>query len=806
MKNTKKCFIVTIILFAIVQFCNFAIAQNKPEPPKPEPKVQRIAGLNTKFIFALISDGGNGAWIGTEDEGVFHYNANGKITQYTTKNGLRDNNGYALAIDKLGRLWVGHLNKGISVFNGKDWENYDIVDGPIGERIFDIKVCPKDDDIWLATSAGLSRYKIDANKWEHLTREDGLLEDQASTLAFKSDGTLIVGTQCHGLAIFNRNEKGEYKHAQNIVAPERFGPNNCSPVPLTPRGQGLPSNQINDIIVTKNSVSQSIWIATSAGIVKASNDFSKLEYTRGRDYADKVHRLYGGAPKDFKKPLPVVLDQLMPEDYLTSLAEDEIGQIWIGTRRSGFMIMDTISGKRGFGTQKKSGLTDNFVTKILTVKDCNFFVGTYGGGIVKSTQPFNIMSRKPKKPIDEIEVYSVRTKDFRFLPSPVEPSTTDELRVMYDNLRKLRTPLPKNYAAYYGEDWKTRGDWMGRAFHDWAIMCAAVSPFDQHIYFSQRYYSVHEFIGPHYVKSDVIRRWIHWMRSEDGRVLWNPYLGYRRQAEWDDHGEAYPFTHDGPDMWYLLDIKREGVFRVGMYFFNKDGHGGNNRLRDYTIEIYQAKHDWIKDDNPKLINEWRKYSKLAEAQVSEMTPLSKTRVRDFWGGVHKYFVVSGPGKYLVKIDRNYSFNTILSSVMVDRLYGKPTWDERAGIPVLQGIRYEPPPFPKSFERREPRQVMLLWNLLDMGYYKLSGIELQRKYRVAAYVAADRDAKSGDAEQQLANSIKWRFNQWDETQRKEWLDTMKRAWQHFYDTDENLREAVESHKKGFSKILQERLVD
>ncbi|MDR1478276.1 MAG: hypothetical protein LBJ00_04975, partial [Planctomycetaceae bacterium] len=164
----KSRFIVTLIIFVIQIFLsililsNFAIAQNnseplKTEPSKPEPIVQRIVGLNAKFIVALIDDGEGGAWIGTEDEGVFHCNiGNGKITQFTTKNGLGDNNGYALAIDKLGRLWVGHLNTGVSVFNGKDWKNYDVVDGPIGERIFDIKICPVDGDVWIATSAGIS--------------------------------------------------------------------------------------------------------------------------------------------------------------------------------------------------------------------------------------------------------------------------------------------------------------------------------------------------------------------------------------------------------------------------------------------------------------------------------------------------------------------------------------------------------------------------------------------------------------------------------------------------------------------------
>jgi ligand-binding sensor domain-containing protein len=274
----KDQFFVTIIIFAVLIFSNIAIAQDESVAVKPESGVQHIAGLDAKFIVALISDDNGGAWIGTEDEGVFHYQVDAKVSQFTTKNGLGDNNSYALAIDKHGRLWVGHLNSGVSVFNGKDWKNYDVVDGPIGERIFDIKTCPKDGDVWIATSAGISRYKIGSDDWEHFTREDGLLEDQASALAFKNDGTLIVGTQCHGLAIFNRTFKGEYKHSKNIVAPDRFGPNNCSPVPLTPRGIGLPSNLINDILVSKNLEAETIWIATNAGLVKANSDFTKIEY------------------------------------------------------------------------------------------------------------------------------------------------------------------------------------------------------------------------------------------------------------------------------------------------------------------------------------------------------------------------------------------------------------------------------------------------------------------------------------------------------------------------------------------------
>ncbi|MDR1382241.1 MAG: hypothetical protein LBJ67_00120 [Planctomycetaceae bacterium] len=155
----KSQLIEMLLVWVILFFSNVVLAQNDSATEKTESQVQvqPIAGLNGKHVVSLISDGMKGVWIGTENAGVFHWSTTDeKISQFTTKDGLGDNNGYALAIDKLGRLWVGHLNTGVSVYNGKEWKNYDVVDGPIGERIFDIRICPKDDDVWMATSAGIT--------------------------------------------------------------------------------------------------------------------------------------------------------------------------------------------------------------------------------------------------------------------------------------------------------------------------------------------------------------------------------------------------------------------------------------------------------------------------------------------------------------------------------------------------------------------------------------------------------------------------------------------------------------------------
>ncbi|MDR2643524.1 MAG: hypothetical protein LBC74_12105 [Planctomycetaceae bacterium] len=67
MKTFKKIFIVTIILLTILSFSQLVIAQGKVEVKSTEIQMQRVGGIRAGFIFAMISDGDGGAWVGTED-------------------------------------------------------------------------------------------------------------------------------------------------------------------------------------------------------------------------------------------------------------------------------------------------------------------------------------------------------------------------------------------------------------------------------------------------------------------------------------------------------------------------------------------------------------------------------------------------------------------------------------------------------------------------------------------------------------------------------------------------------------------
>jgi len=97
---------------------------------------------------------------------------------------------------------------------------------------------------------------------------------------------------------------------------------------------------------------------------------------------------------------------------------------------------------------------------------------------------------------------------------------------------------------------------------------------------------------------------------------------------------------------------------LSLYDTNKDGDGGENRYRDFRISI--------------RLGSFGAANGLSEPQNSDHYPeLAHARIRDFWDGVYKRFLVRGPVSLTVKVSRQYSHNTILAGLMLDPLIEQP---------------------------------------------------------------------------------------------------------------------------------------
>jgi sugar lactone lactonase YvrE len=490
--------------------------------PKWEPLLDKD---RAPFITALAQDRDGNIWIGTEDKGVFRYNPSAdellQWSNFTTRDGLGDDNAYAIACDKLGRVWVGTLNHGVSVFNGDKWKTYGVLDGPIGERIFSIAICPTDNDVWLATSAGLTRYSLSKDAWQHYTKADGLPEEQANAIAFDDQGNIFVGTQCYGIATARtRDDYNKWTVISGADTPS-----------LIPMGKGLPSNQINALLVSRNGT---ILAGTSSGLAWSTNGGKIWEYVRGRDYAAKVRSRLGGAPRGWTEAPAQVLERLLPEDYVTCLAEDDAGSILVGFRREGVLSLN-LKTKRFLhkDTNKGTGLPEDYVFAVLPLPKTTPLIGSYGGGLFRRSPQKKVDSEKPSGPEEQSPA----------LPKPALAPKEYSLPVATG---KGGAPSKEPIVISLADDWTTQGDFFGKSeYSDYrygeglAHLCAFASPFDSEWGRRPTAFQCWGRTGSNGRKGEALRHWVHWRNTNNRRALKNPFAPGRCQAEWDDHKEEY---------------------------------------------------------------------------------------------------------------------------------------------------------------------------------------------------------------------------------------------------------------------------
>lgn len=705
-------------------------------------------GVQGAFIMSMTARDQQIA-IGTEDNGVWIYDqATGNAHHYTVRDGLGDDDAYAVTYDRLGRLWVGHLNHGVSVFNGKTWQNYLPADGPIGSRVFAIATSPVDGDVWIATDSGVTRYSLENHAWHSYTIADGLPSNQATCLAFDRRGTLYIGTNCDGIAIGTLRD--DYTHWRRVDGPDE--------VPNAPDGNGLPSNLINALLVTSNNT---VWAGTPCGLAHSTDSGVTWEFKRGEDWGDKIRGLRHGPSLN-----PNHGNHLLLEDYVSCLTEGGDGNLYIGYRQKNYEVLDPTTDQRLY-PQTGDVLSTLYLYTLLPLESGYVLLARYGEG-VRQEMPFAGGHRPGAlRPFAASE----NPMHQAALPTPAAAPTAEALTAMAGKVKSSSDRLAPGTGYYLGEDWETEGDWDGRYGRQFAVLCAARSPLDDDIQAIFPFKATGQ-LGPNHDAGDGLRHWVHWVKTDNPRCLYDPIPGYRRQAEWDDHGETYATTHEGPDIWILVAVP-EGVHCVSMYFVNKDGHDGDNRSRDYLVEL-------------------RQYAPTPD-DAERLAPMARARVRAFWGGVYEKFVVAGPGKFWLKVAKNNSMNTIVSSVFIDELIGPKRPSDRGYLGWMGGVHYDPPN-PNATASADPhlldklldgtvsaRQDNLthsttqsrffaarqLWETLDAPPANAQAAAQQRRYRLLAY----RTAKADNAPNALLENWRWKLLFWLPTDRVLFANTM-----------------------------------
>ena len=646
-------------------------------------------------ITALCEDGRGRVFAASEENGVWMRGRQGSWTAFTPKNSsIASDMIYALAVDRQGRVWAGTARNGISVFNGRAWKNYDVLQAPIGERIFDIAVSPLDGDVWIASNVGLTRYDVETDTWTTQYPTFKLPFSHLQSLAFTRSGVLFAGTQTQGLLISqpqkDKNANIEYSIWRNVKAP--------AVLPDVPSGAGLPTDMINDILVARD---KTVYVATTTGLAWSKNSGATWSYKRGRDWVEKARqRWFPAAMKE--RPSEQDKAGALNEDYVTSLAQDAAGNLWIGYWRQGYEVWDARLERRVLSGHPPNGwlkdlvsddaLSDgdgDYVKCLLIMQNGTPLIGRYGAGLTVAPKMFvstaatttatttaatsktaTSSTRSAGVPVAATPIDASVASVYPAFPSPQSAPTLAEINALLKQLASV--PVAPNKSASpviaLDDDWNTRGDWIGRYGKYWANLCAMISPEDYIWGAGQKRIRYFSQIGAN-APNDAVRYWVHWLQVDNPNSLEIPlpYMhsrvlkGYatwkdnRRQAEQDDHGENYPYEKDGPHVYMTMDVP-PGDWQLSLYNTNKDGDGGDNRKRDFRVSIR----------NHTLLTQ------LSDISDFHSQPeLATARFRDFRGGVWKRFLVRGPRELTIEVNKNSSFNTLLAGVMLDELKEKP---------------------------------------------------------------------------------------------------------------------------------------
>ena len=692
------------------------------------------------FVECVTADAGGNVWVGTEGNGVWKYDAAKKTwTQFTTKDGLGGDHVYSIAVDQQNRVWAGLLNRGVSVYNGVQWRTYGALDGPLGNHVFAIAVCPSDGDVWMGTDLGLARYSEKRKDWDYYTRASGLPSDQIQCLAFDKNGKIYVGTQCNGIATAAPDD--DYLTWHTITAPDHL--------PAAPFGDGLASDQINCILnlESADSNSSAALAGTPLGGTVIVGDV--LKFNRGEDWRDHTPGPYQNSPRP---PGPYPL-----EDWITALAQSGT-HVWVGYRTAG-VECDNIAGQGSreitanvSGTTDISGTDGIMVRGILALPDHPPLFAAYDtllGGLLTTDgsaawQPLNgAQTGTPPQ------------------PAPAPAPAPDEAKTLISRLQKVADPLQPGEAFYLADDWRTKGDWAGHYGTAYTMLCSiadankdmGLNATDED-YALEQGYAAEVDLGPnHDPNSKVPDTFQHDDNAADISSLYSLELQHRRDAAVNDldvNQTPYPESHPGPDLWVHVTVP-EGVQCLSLYFRNYAAHGYfRNKSLDFDLCVVPD------DPDP--------------AKVQAAPPLARARVNDFWGGVYKQFLVCGPGKFVVKIGRNRSFMTKLQGVFIDRVTGQPQ-SAPAQLPGFDTVHYQLPDEPGPYQPTPLTAAATdLWDALDQSLGLRGAVPLQMPFHLWCY----RAAVAGKAPAALLDRWCWELGIWTDTDRQKFYRVMDAA--------------------------------
>jgi ligand-binding sensor domain-containing protein/signal transduction histidine kinase len=159
-----------------------------------------LRSLQNISVYSLAGRG-NEIWAGTRENGLIQIRGGAQPIverRYSSRDGLPENNIYALHVCSDRSVWLATLSSGVSHMVRGHFINYPSGGSSNLDHVNAIEET-SDKAVWFATRTGLSRFK--EGNWKTYTTQDNLPSNNVTSLFFDGKNTLWIGTIA-GVAYF----------------------------------------------------------------------------------------------------------------------------------------------------------------------------------------------------------------------------------------------------------------------------------------------------------------------------------------------------------------------------------------------------------------------------------------------------------------------------------------------------------------------------------------------------------------------------------------------------------------------------
>ena len=352
---------------------------------------------STAIIMGFLEDSDHSLWIATFGNGVFRLQ-NGHLRAFSVKDGLPDARVSSLYRDHFGKTWTVGVN-GISVWNGTRFVGQPAVNSVV--RFGTQSTEDRDGNLWIAASSGL--FRVRAGRVTKMDASSGLSSDYvvdvyedkegniwAATIAgldrlrdaqvrtfTKRDG-LLTETAALMWPIVADRSAGVWSASERQVV--RIAANRITAWPMALPSLAAPHTMLfepDSSFLLGSDRGLEYWSPAHAALAPEMDGLDVRCLLQARDGSVWIGTANRGLLHWKSYPRPEKgLDAVIPDNFISTLAEERDGTIWAGSHGGGLY---RIAARQVQHFGQAEGLRTSNVYTVFVDHKGALWIGTSGG-------------------------------------------------------------------------------------------------------------------------------------------------------------------------------------------------------------------------------------------------------------------------------------------------------------------------------------------------------------------------------------------------------------------------------------------